>query len=86
MAGHRRRSHRHRRSCFAQHVGPALRAGGFDLLDVEPPPPALPAEHHARFGYGLYSARHGNIYTARQLRQIAEQALGVRDPVRSSGA
>lgn len=67
-------------SCFAQHIGRALRDGGLRLLDVEPPPKALPVEHHARFGYGLYSARHGNIYTARQLRQIAEQALGVRDP------
>lgn len=67
-------------SCFAQHIGRALRARGLNLVDREPPPPALPAERHAAFGFGLYSARYGNIYTARQLRQLVEQAFGARDP------
>ena len=65
-------------SCFAQHIGRALRRAGVALLDVEPPPDALPTEQHARFGFGAYSARYGNLYTARQLRQLAEQAFGER--------
>lgn len=28
--------------------------------------------------YGIYSARYGNIYTARQMRQLAEEAFGLR--------
>ena len=37
----------------------------------------LPArEDHARFGYGIYSARYGNIYTTRQLLQLTREALG----------
>lgn len=67
-------------SCFAQHIGRALRGAGVALLDLEPPPDALPVELHARFGFGVYSARYGNLYTARQLRQLAEQAFGERDP------
>ena len=32
-------------------------------------------------GYGLYSARYGNIYTARQLRQLIDRAYGNFSPV-----
>lgn len=67
-------------SCFAQHVGRALRARAIDLLDVEPAPETLSAADHARFGYGLYSARYGNIFTTRQLVQLARQATGEGDP------
>ncbi|AGT10112.1 GSCFA domain-containing protein [Paracoccus aminophilus] len=61
-------------SCFAQHVGRALRRAGLRLRDVEPPPRAVPAEIAAAYGYGIYSARYGNIYTTRQLRQLLEDA------------
>ncbi|MCA9541051.1 MAG: GSCFA domain-containing protein [Myxococcales bacterium] len=67
-------------SCFAQRLGRALRERGLALFDVEPPPAALPPEQHAAFGYGLYTARYGNLYTTRQLLQLAEQAFGERDP------
>ncbi|MEL7092427.1 MAG: GSCFA domain-containing protein [Pseudomonadota bacterium] len=62
-------------SCFAQHIARHLRQSGARVIDVEPPPNGLvdPAMR-ARFGYGLYSARYGNIYTARQLRQLIEEA------------
>lgn len=63
-------------SCFAQHVARALRASGFGFLDVEPPPPMLSKEDWARFGYGLYSARFGNVYTVRQMLQLFERAFG----------
>lgn len=62
-------------SCFAQHIGRALRETGMNVLDLEPPPPGLSGENAARYGYGLYSARYGNIYSVRQLRQLLEDAL-----------
>ena len=49
-------------------------------MDVEPPPSGLPAALHGRFGYSLYSARYGNIYTTRQLLQLAQEALGLFSP------
>jgi hypothetical protein len=67
-------------SCFAQHVGRRLKAGGFALLDVEPPPAGLNADHHAKFGYSIYSARYGNVYTTRQLLQLAQSAFGEFEP------
>ena len=67
-------------SCFAQHVGGRLRRRGFNVLDLEPPPARLPETLHAEFGYGLYSARYGNIYTLRQLLELSEEALGRRVP------
>lgn len=66
-------------SCFAQHIGRHVSARSPDnYLDLEPAPVLLPAEDHARFGYGIYSCRYGNIYTSRQLVQLAREALGSR--------
>ncbi|CAN7210284.1 GSCFA domain-containing protein [Rhizobium sp. LjRoot254] len=65
-------------SCFAQHVGRNLKAQGFDVLDKEPPPEFLSEDVARTFGYGIYSGRYGNIYTARQLVQlIKDSADGV---------
>ena len=63
-------------SCFAQHIGHALRSSGFRFLDFEPAPSFLPADARLEFGYGMYSARYGNVYTSRQLVQLARRALG----------
>src|SRR5262245_60561415 len=52
-------------SCFAQHIGASLKEHGFRLLDVEPPPPGLSSENASRYGFGIYSARYGNIYLVR---------------------
>ncbi|MDE3026782.1 MAG: GSCFA domain-containing protein [Paracoccaceae bacterium] len=62
-------------SCFAQHIGKALRVGGYQVLDAEPAPPFLSEANARRFGYGLYSGRYGNIYTVRQLRQFLTDTL-----------
>lgn len=68
-------------SCFAQHIGPALRAAGCTVLDVEPAPKAMPDDIARSFGYGLFSARTGNIYTSRQLLDLLREiASGVADP------
>ncbi len=70
-------------SCFAQHVGRTLREAGFDVLDAEPLPRVSDAVAQL-YGYRLYSARYGNIYTARQLAQLFDEAegrLAPADPV-----
>ena len=35
---------------------------------------------HAKHGYGLFSARYGNVYTSRQLFQLCQQAAGELTP------
>ncbi|MCW1933627.1 GSCFA domain-containing protein [Pararhodobacter zhoushanensis] len=68
-------------SCFAQHIGRQLRDAGFAYVDKEPPPAGLPAEEHLDWGYSMYSARYGNIYTSRQLVQLIDRAEGRFSPV-----
>ena len=68
-------------SCFAQHIARALRGAGCLVLDAEPPPRAMPETVARDFGYGLFSGRYGNIYTARQLRQLLDEVIaGDPDP------
>lgn len=67
-------------SCFAQHVGRRLRMAGMNVLDSEPLPGAIPDRVAQAFGYRLYSARYGNIYTARQLWQLVQEAEGLLTP------
>lgn len=59
-------------SCFAQHIATYLRMAGCNVLDAEPPLAVMNAEIAKRFGYGLFSARYGNIYTARQMCELLE--------------
>lgn len=59
-------------SCFAQHISRALQAKGFGYLITEP-------GEEAR-NYGVYPARFGNIYTARQLLQLFQRAFGLFAP------
>lgn len=66
-------------SCFAQHFGRELVARGGRLCITESQHPLVP--HDAGHGYGAFSARYGNIYSCRQLRDLLEQALGVREPL-----
>jgi hypothetical protein len=61
-------------SCFAQHIARHLRARGFNYLVTEPAHPTLTPSVAETYQYGLYSARWGNIYTARQLRQLFRRA------------
>ncbi|NCO87026.1 MAG: GSCFA domain-containing protein [Rhodobacterales bacterium] len=68
-------------SCFAQHIAHRLQNSGYHYLDTEPAPPQFPSGLLEEFGYGLYSARFGNVYTARQLLQLAQRAFGAFDPV-----
>ena len=63
-------------SCFAQHIAQRLKEDRFNFFLGEPPHPILTPSMAARYGYGVYSARYGNIYTARQLLQLVERAYG----------
>lgn len=67
-------------SCFAQHISRHLKKNGYNILDVEQPPPGLPENMRQSFGYSMYSARYGNIYTVRQLLQLAQEVLGEWTP------
>lgn len=67
-------------SCFAQHIARNLRQSGYNVIDAERAPNGLAPARRNAFGYALYSARFGNIYTARQLRQLFEEALGDAPP------
>lgn len=67
-------------SCFAQHISRHLKKNGYNVLDVEPPPPGLPKNLHQNFGFSMYSARYGNIYTVRQLLQLAQEVSGEWTP------
>jgi len=67
-------------SCFAQHIGRKVREHGFTFVNAEPAPRLLPRSQRAAFGYGVYSARYGNIYTPRQLLQLFLRADGRLQP------
>ena len=67
-------------SCFAQHIGPRLGEASFRFQDFEPAPTLLPEAQRRAFGYGLFSARYGNVYTPRQLLQLVSEALGAWTP------
>ncbi len=59
-------------SCFAQNIARYIKASALAFVDVEPKPRLMPDEIAGQHGYGLFSARYGNIYTARQLRQLLD--------------
>ena len=63
-------------SCFAQHIHKALKSQNYNVLEIERPSQSLKKSEHARNGYGMYSARYGNIYTVKQLSQLSKEALG----------
>ena len=64
-------------SCFAQHLSRSLAAQGFRYLVTEEfaGTPGTVDE-----GYGVFPARFGNLYTARQLRQLIDRAYGMFRP------
>ena len=69
-------------SCFAQHIGRALAAAGYDWIDSEPAPLNFPEALREKFHYGVFSARIGNLYTVALLRQWLSWAFGVAPPSR----
>ena len=67
-------------SCFASNLIPWIEKEGLEYLRTEELPSQF-KDMPENLGYRNFSAAYGNIYTARHLRQLYEQALGVRVPV-----
>lgn len=67
-------------SCFAQHVARYVRNAGLNFLVTETAHPITPPDLAEAYGYGLFTARYGNIYTARQLLQLFQRAYGQFTP------
>ena len=67
-------------SCFAQHVAQRLKSEPIKVLDYEKAPASIPLHIQKQFSYSIYSARYGNIYTAIQLHELANEVFGISDP------
>ena len=62
-------------SCFAQHISRTLEKQGLSYYVAEHGN-HLSKEEATRRHYGVFSARYGNLYTARQLVQLFDRAYG----------
>ncbi len=67
-------------SCFAQHMSRAIARDGYNYFIAEPAPEQVSASDAQRLGYGVFSTRSGNVYTARQLLQLFDRAYGTLAP------
>ncbi|WP_443971580.1 GSCFA domain-containing protein [Sphingobium sp. CR28] len=68
-------------SCFAQHIARTLASSGFNYLVAENAPEGMDSETALSENYGVYSARYGNLYTVRQLKQLLDRAEHRFSPV-----
>ena len=68
-------------SCFAQHISRSLRNIGFNFYIADEPGKAMTDAESKRRNYGVFSARYGNIYTARQMLQLFQEAFAGRAPI-----
>lgn len=66
-------------SCFAQHISNHLKKKSFNYYIAEDKPKNNNDELR-KHGYGIYSARYGNIYTVRQAYQLFLESFGKRKP------
>lgn len=71
-------------SCFAQHVARYLTNAGYNHYVSEQAHPVVPRPVATAHNYGLFSARYGNVYTARQLNQLLKRAFGSFEPIETS--
>jgi hypothetical protein len=67
-------------SCFAQHISSRLQTAGLKYYVTEAKTAEMDAEEANRRSFGIYSARYGNVYTARQLIQLFDRAFGELQP------
>ena len=68
-------------SCFASNLLRFLPGLGVTAFFTETAPSYFTAEEAKAHGYREFAARYGNVYTVAQLRQLVEQALGLREPI-----
>jgi hypothetical protein len=66
-------------SCFAANVRRYVEAAGLHYTVTERPHPQFPTAGRDGF-YDAFSARYGNVYTARQMAQLLDRALGAFTP------
>ena len=71
-------------SCFAQHVARALTQAGLRHHVTERAHPIIPKKLAEAHNYGMFSARYGNVYTARQLRQLINRAYETFTPIETA--
>lgn len=69
-------------SCFASNLIPYIESAGLTYLRTEKNPEVF-ENLGENLGYANFSARYGNIYTARQLLQLITRALGKFKPEES---
>jgi hypothetical protein len=67
-------------SCFASNLVPYLKKHGFQYVETEKRPKSLAAASVDNFSYDKFSAAYGNVYTARQFRQLLDRAFGKFHP------
>ncbi|WP_246662510.1 GSCFA domain-containing protein [Rhizobium sp. P44RR-XXIV] len=67
-------------SCFAQHISRQIQRIGFHYFITEKGS-ELPEAERTKRNFGVFSARYGNIYTARQLLQLFEEVFEGRVPL-----
>ncbi|WP_281825945.1 GSCFA domain-containing protein [Jannaschia rubra] len=68
-------------SCFARHLAGILSAAGFNYHTIERAHPLIHPDVAAAHNYGPFSARYGNVYTARRLLQLIQRAYGLFTPL-----
>ena len=73
-------------SCFAQHIARHLSGAGFNYMVTETAHPLVPPDLAEPYGYGVYTARYGNVYTSRQLLQLFQRAYGRFTPAEDAWA
>jgi hypothetical protein len=66
-------------SCFAANVRRYVEQWGFEYVVTERPHPSWPEAAETGF-YDAYSARYGNVYTARQMVQLLQRTAGEFSP------
>ncbi len=66
--------------CFARHLAIALRERGYRWFDAEPAPDIFSPEIKAKYNFGVFSARTGEISTVAALRQWISWAIGTEPP------
>ena len=69
-------------SCFAQHISRHLARHGNSFLVTEPGAPDLTEQIRKDRGYGVFTARYGNVYTVRQALQLLRRSF---DQIESCG-
>ena len=67
-------------SCFARHLATALPERGYGWFDAEPAPDFFSPEIKAKYNFGAFSARTGEISTIAALRQWISWAIGTETP------